>query len=223
MMKKRVLISWSSGKDSAWTLHLLQQRDDVEVVGLVTTVDEQSRQVAIHSTHESWLEKQAESIGLPLYRTYLPMRPAHDVYAQGIADLIGQTRHLEVSHWAMGDLFLSDIRKYREALFHQFGMPLLFPLWKLDTHQLACEMISQNLKTTIASVDTTQLDASFAGRKFDLEFLAELPSSVDPCGENGEFHTLVTDGPMFKQSIPLPDIHVDCDDRFAFYFNRAVD
>ena len=200
---KRVLISWSSGKDCAWSLHLLRQQPDIEVVGLLTTINAEFDRVAMHGTRRSILEAQAESVGLPLWQIPLPWPCSNEIYEQRMSQACGRAISEGITAIAFGDLFLQDIRSYREARLKPTGLEPLFPLWGIPTGELAQQMIAGGLHARVVCVDSRQLDSAFAGRDFDAEFLADLPSSVDPCGENGEFHTCVYDGPIFSYPIPL--------------------
>ena len=200
---KRVLISWSSGKDCAWSLHLLRQQPDIEVVGLLTTINAEFDRVAMHGTRRSILEAQAESVGLPLWQIPLPWPCSNEIYEQRMSQACGRAISEGITSIAFGDLFLQDIRSYREARLKPTGLEPLFPLWGIPTGELAQQMIAGGLHARVVCVDSRQLDSAFAGRDFDAEFLADLPSSVDPCGENGEFHTCVYDGPIFSYPIPL--------------------
>lgn len=199
----RTLLSWSSGKDSAWSLHILRQDPAVEVVGLVTTVNAAFDRVAMHGVRRSILQAQADAAGLPLFVIELPWPCSNDVYAQLMGEFVSQQVAADIEAMAFGDLFLEDIRAYRETQLAGSGLKPIFPLWRKPTAGLAREMIDGGLETYIATVDPRHLDASFAGRRFDAAFLADLPASVDPCGENGEFHTCVATGPMFSHALDL--------------------
>ncbi|WP_109484535.1 ATP-binding protein [Occallatibacter savannae] len=200
---KRVLLSWSSGKDCAWALHLLRQEPDIEVVGLLTTVNAQFDRVAMHGTRRAVLEAQAAAAGLPLWQIPLPWPCPNDIYEQQMSEACRRAVAEGVNSVAFGDLFLPDIRAYREAQLQPTGLTPLFLLWGIPTKELALQMISGGLRAKVVCVDSGQLDRGFAGREFDTEFLRALPAGVDPCGENGEFHSCVYDGPMFSRAIPL--------------------
>jgi uncharacterized protein (TIGR00290 family) len=200
---KRVLLSWSSGKDCAWALHLLRQQPDIEVVGLLTTINAQLDRVAMHGTRRSILEAQAASAGLPLWQIPLPWPCSNEVYDRRMSDACSRAVSEGVTAIAFGDLFLREIRAYREAQLKQTGLEPLFPLWEVPTDELARKMISGGLCAKVVCVDSRQLNPVFAGREYDLQFLADLPSEVDPCGEKGEFHSCVYEGPMFSRAIPL--------------------
>lgn len=213
---KRVLLSWSSGKDSAWTLHLLRQDPAIEVVGLLTTVNTTFDRVAMHGTRSSALEAQADAAGLPLWIVPLPWPCPNEVYEQRMAETCSRAVRERVDAVAFGDLFLADIRAYREKQLAPTGLEPLFPLWQIPTDQLACEMIAGGLRAKLTCIDPRQLPASFAGRDFDASLLADLPPAVDPCGERGEFHTCVYDGPMFRAPIRLESGEVVERDGFVF-------
>jgi uncharacterized protein (TIGR00290 family) len=200
---KRILISWSSGKDCAWALHLLRQQSDIEVVGLLTTVNAEFDRVAMHGTRQSVLRAQAAAAGLPLWQIPLPWPCSNEVYEQRMSDACARAVSEGIDAIAFGDLFLRDIRAYREAQMKATGLEPLFPIWEIPTAELALQMISGGLRAKVVCIDSRQLDPAFAGREFDAEFLADLPSTIDPCGENGEFHTCVYAGPMFSAPIPL--------------------
>jgi uncharacterized protein (TIGR00290 family) len=200
---KRILISWSSGKDCAWALHLLRQQSDIEVAGLLTTVNAEFDRVAMHGTRQSVLRAQAAAAGLPLWQIPLPWPCSNEVYEQRMSDACARAVSEGIDAIAFGDLFLRDIRAYREAQMKATGLEPLFPIWEIPTAELALQMISGGLRAKVVCVDSRQLDPAFAGREFDAEFLADLPSTIDPCGENGEFHTCVYAGPMFSAPIQL--------------------
>jgi len=199
----RVLLAWSSGKDSAWTLEVLRRDASVQVAGLLTTVDEESGRVAMHRVRDQLLEAQARAAGLPLQRVPLPWPCPNDEYERRMAAALVRARADGITHVAFGDLFLADIRAYREERLVGTGITPLFPLWGRATDALAREMIAGGLRATLTCVDPRQLDRRFAGRGFDAELLAQLPPGVDPCGERGEFHTFCHAGPMFAAPIPV--------------------
>ena len=200
-----LLLSWSGGKDAAWTLHTLRQRDDVEVVGLLTTVNAGYDRIAMHGIRRDLLHAQAACAGLPLIEALIEPRCDNERYEAALADALQRAR----ARWptldtlAFGDLFLADVRAWREASCARHGWRIATPLFGSDTTALAHEMIAGGLKARLCCVDTEQLDAEFSGRAFDDRLLAELPAGCDPCGENGEFHTLVTTGPMFDRSLDV--------------------
>lgn len=200
---KRVLLSWSSGKDSAWALHLLRQQVDVEVVGLMTTLNTKFQRVAMHGTRRSILEAQAAAAQVPVWIVPLPWPCSNEIYEQRMAEVCQRAIDEKVNAFAFGDLFLREIRAYRETQLKPTGLEPLFPLWDIPTDQLARAMIAGGLRATLICVDSRQLDGSFAGREFDASLLRDLPAEIDPCGERGEFHTCVYDGPMFAAPVRL--------------------
>ena len=188
---KRVLLSWSSGKDSAWALHLLRQRGDCEIVGLLTTLNSEFDRVAMHGTRRAVLEAQAAAAEVPLWIVPLPWPCSNEVYEDRMADVCKRAVAEGVHAVAFGDLFLADIRAYRENQLKNTGLEPLFPVWEIPTDSLAREMIDSGLRAKIVCVDTKQLPSSFAGRDYDRQLLEDLPAGIDPCGERGEFHTCV--------------------------------
>lgn len=207
----RVLLSWSSGKDSAWALHVLRQRMDVDVVGLLTTFNEAADRVAMHAVRRTLVEAQAEAIGLPLWPVLLPWPCTNADYEQRMADAWAKAEDAGITHVAFGDLFLEDVRAYREQQLAGTGLTSLFPIWHPPggTAALAQEMVAAGLEAILTCVDPAQLDPVFLGRTYNAAFLKDLPASVDPCGERGEFHTFCHAGPVFKQPIPVrPGEHV---------------
>ncbi|HUO30006.1 MAG TPA: hypothetical protein VMU80_12370 [Bryobacteraceae bacterium] len=213
---KRVALSWSSGKDSAWTLHLLRRDPAVEVVALVTTLNEAFDRVAMHAVRRELLEAQAESAGLPLWTVPLPWPCSNEQYEARMRGLCARAVGEGVEAMAFGDLFLADIRAYREKQLAGTGLEPLFPLWQIPTAQLARDMIAAGLRAKITCVDPKVLSREFAGRDFDAAFLADLPPAVDPCGENGEFHSFVYEGPMFSKPIQLLTGEIVERDGFVF-------
>ena len=202
-MRKKTLLSWSSGKDSAWALHVLRQQPELRIAGLVTTANQLYQRIAIHAVRLELLERQAEAVGLPLQIINLPYPCSNAEYETAMEKFVEEARQDGVEGMAFGDLFLQDIREYREARLAGTGITPLFPLWKMPTDLLAREMISSRMRATISCVDPKQLPASFAGREFDEDLLAALPEEVDPCGERGEFHTFAFDGPMFSKPVDI--------------------
>ena len=203
-----VLVSWSSGKDSAWTLHMLrQQPEEYEVRGVFTTVTSTFDRVSLHSTPGWILRAQAERLGLPLYEIPIPYPCPNEAYEEAMSLFLDRMRALpegeSARHLAFGDLFLEDIREYREEKLRGTGFTPIFPIWGEDTRDLAIRMTGSGLRAVVTAVNTSALGSEFAGRWFDRQFLADLPSGVDPLGENGEFHTCVVDGPMFSMPIEV--------------------
>ena len=201
----RTLLSWSGGKDAAWALHVSRQSEEVEVVGLVTTITEGYERIAMQGIRVDVLHAQARATGLPVIEARMPQRASNALYEATFASALerARARWPGLTHIAFGDLFLADIRAYREALCARLGWTPLFPLFGSDTATLARDMIDGGLRAHVCCVDTQQLDACFSGRAFDAALLADLPASTDPCGENGEFHTCVSAGPMFDAPLPL--------------------
>jgi uncharacterized protein (TIGR00290 family) len=212
---KRTLLSWSSGKDSAWALHLLRQQG-VEIAGLLTTFNEVANRVAMHAVRHALVEAQAAAAGLPLRAVPLPWPCSNQQYESLMAEACRAAVADGIGAIAFGDLFLRDVREYRERSLAGSGLEPLFPLWEMPTRDLAHEMIRSGLRAKITCVDKKILDASFAGREFDLALLADLPPHVDPCGENGEFHSFVYDGPMFRHPIPVTVGELRDADGFVF-------
>jgi uncharacterized protein (TIGR00290 family) len=200
---KRVLLSWSSGKDSAWALHLLRRQPGIELVGLLTTLNTEFQRVAMHGTRRAVLEAQAEAAQLPLWVVPLPWPCSNAIYEQLMREACDRAIREQVDAIAFGDLFLPDIRAYRETQLKPTGLEPLFPLWEIPTDSLAREMIAGGLRAKLVCVDKKQLPGSFAGRDFDAALLNDLPPEIDPCGERGEFHTCVNDGPMFAVPVNL--------------------
>ncbi len=214
--RRRVLLSWSSGKDSAWTLHVLQQDPDVEVVGLLTTVTEAFDRVAMHGVRRDLLEAQAAAAKLPLWAVPIPYPCPNEIYEARMADAMARARREGVTAIAFGDLFLEDVRRYREERLRPLGVEPLFPLWGEPTPRLARAMLDAGLRAIVTCVDPRQAPASLAGRPWDATLLASLPASADPCGERGEFHTFVWDGPMFVAPVPVAVGEVVERDGFVF-------
>lgn len=195
-------MAWSSGKDSAYALHAVRQAGALDVVGLLTTVTDAYARVSMHGVRETILSAQAARVGLPLTTVRIPAPCPNEIYERAMAAALGDARARGVSHVVFGDLFLADLRAWRIARLAEVGMTAEFPLWRRDTAALAREMIAAGMEARIACLDPRRLDRSFAGRSFDDALLDALPPDVDPCGENGEFHTVVTAGPMFAAPIP---------------------
>ena len=213
------LLSWSGGKDAAWALHALRERGEFEVVGLLTTITSGYERISMQGIRVDVLHAQARAAGLPVIEARIPQRADNDTYVASFAEALqrAQARWPGLAHIAYGDLFLDDIKAWREALCAELGWTPLFPLFGSDTAQLARTMLAGGLRTDLCCVDTTQLDVGFAGHAFDAALLDTLPAGVDPCGENGEFHTCVSAGPMFTAGINLERGEtVLRDDRFAY-------
>lgn len=198
----KTLLAWSSGKDSAWTLHVLR-RQGIEVSALLTTLNEAAGRVAMHGVRRTVLEAQADAAGIPLWQVPLPWPCTNDDYEARMAEACRRAVAQGFDTIAFGDLFLQDIRAYRERQLAGSGLTPIFPLWQIPTGQLARDMIAAGLRARLSCVDSRQLEAAFAGREFDEKLLTDLPGGVDPCGENGEFHTCVYDGPVFRAPIAI--------------------
>lgn len=213
---KRVLLSWSSGKDSAWMLHRLRQTPDVEIAGLLTTFNAEFDRVAMHAVRRTLVEAQARAASLPLRAIPLPWPCSNCDYERIMAEVCRSARDQGIGAVAFGDLFLADIRAYRERQLEGTGIEPIFPLWQIPTPALAREMIAGGLRARLTCVDPRALPRDFAGRDFDLDFLNSLPAAVDPCGENGEFHSFAYAGPMFEQPIPVATGEIVDRDGFVF-------
>lgn len=211
----RILLSWSSGKDSAWTLHALREQG-ADVVGLLTTVNIVHERVAMHSTRQAILESQAQAAGIPLHIIELPWPCSNEIYEQRMRGAVRAAIDNSVTHVAFGDLFLEDIRAYRCRQLQGLGLEPLFPIWGEPTGPLARRMVDAGVEAYITCVDPRKLPAAFAGRRFDHALLDELPEGVDPCGENGEFHTCVLSGPMFSRRIAADRGEIVERDGFVF-------
>lgn len=203
MAKPRAWICWSSGKDSAWALHVARQQSEVDVVGLLTTVTEPYERVSMHAVRDEVLAAQAEATGLPLHRVLIPAPCPNEVYAEKMREAIAEAKRQDITHMIFGDLYLEDVRQYREEQLASTGMTPLFPLWGRPTDALAREMIAGGLVAYVTSLDPRKMPRELAGARFDADLLARLPAGVDPCAENGEFHTCVVAGPMFRHPIAV--------------------
>jgi uncharacterized protein (TIGR00290 family) len=212
----KAYISWSSGKDSAFALHEARRCGLADIVGALTTVSEAYGRVAMHGVRDSLLERQAAALDLPLLRIMLPNPCSNEIYEQRMAAACGRLQEQGVRHIVFGDLFLEDIRAYREKQLAAAGMSGIFPLWRRDTSALARDMIASGLIAHLVCIDPRRLARGFAGRRYDASLLADLPADVDPCGENGEFHTVVSAGPMF--SAPISVTVGDVVERDGFVF-----
>jgi uncharacterized protein (TIGR00290 family) len=199
----KVLMSWSSGKDSAWALHLLNRAHPGAVAALLTTINEAVNRVAMHAVRHDVLQAQAAAAGLPLRTVLIPHPCPNEIYEQQMRVAVEAAVADGFTHVAFGDLFLEDVRRYREERLAGTGLQPLFPVWGIPTHALAEQMIDGGLRARVSCVDTRRLDPGFAGREFDRELLRDFPPGIDPCGENGEFHTCVHAGPMFRYPLSL--------------------
>jgi uncharacterized protein (TIGR00290 family) len=200
-MKPKAIFNWSSGKDSALALYKTLKEDQFEVISLLTSINKEYQRISMHGVHVSLLEKQAESLGLPLLKMELPKEPSMEEYREIMSKMMNNIQSQGVTHSIFGDIFLEDLRKYREDQLQSIGMKGVFPLWKINTTNLIHEFLELGFKTIVTCVNETYLDKSFAGRIIDKDFIKDLPENVDPCGENGEFHTFTFDGPIFKNPI----------------------
>jgi uncharacterized protein (TIGR00290 family) len=213
---KPILLSWSSGKDSAWALHLLRKNADYEVTGLLTTFNQAADRVAMHAVRRNLVEAQASAAGLPLWAVPLPWPCSNDQYESIMAATCAKAVAEGIEGVAFGDLFLEDVRAYRERQLEGTGLAPIFPVWGLPTRALAEEMIASGLRARLTCVDTEKLDSAFVGHEFDLELLSAFPPEIDPCGERGEFHSFVYAGPMLKTPIPISLGETLIRERFAF-------
>jgi uncharacterized protein (TIGR00290 family) len=221
-MRPKALLSWSSGKDSAWTLHVLRQKGEVDVVALLTTINEVYDRVAMHGVRTELLRLQAQASGLALWPVPIPSPCSNAEYEVAMSAALERARAAGITVAAFGDLFLEDIRRYREERLSGTGLRPVFPIWGIPTDALAREMIAGGLRARLTCVDPKKLGPSFAGREFDAALLGDLPGSVDPCGERGEFHTFAYDGPMFQRPVPLRGGEVVERDGFVFADLLAV-
>ena len=218
--KDRAWLSWSSGKDAAWTLHECRRRGNVQITGLLTVITETFHRVSMHAVREDVLDAQAEAVGVPLHKAYIPFPCSNEQYEAVMAQVVQDAKDSGVTAFAFGDLFLEDVRKYREEKLAGTGMKPIFPLWGSDTKALAKEMIEGGLKACITCLDPKKMPKEFAGRVVDEEFLRSIPAGVDPCGENGEFHTFAFAGPMFSR--PLDIVIGETVERDGFVFTDVL-
>jgi len=214
---KRVLLSWSSGKDSALTLEYLRRDPEVELAGLITSFNTDADRVAMHAVRRELVQAQAEAVGLPLLEVELVPPGTNDTYIRAMATALIQAKYdLRVSHLAFGDLFLEDVRAFREKQLQPLQLEPLFPVWGQDTTSFADEIVAAGIEAVVTCIDTSKLDASLAGAAYDSDFLAALPDGADPCGENGEFHTFVHSAPSFNA--PLAVTKGECIERDGFAY-----
>jgi len=203
MMKKKTLLSWSSGKDSAWALHVLRQQHDIEVVGLFCTFNKKFERGAMHAVRNELICQQAESIGLPLQLIPIPDPCSDSEYRVIMKNFIEQAKAQGIDCIAFGDLFLEEVRTYRETSLAETGITPLFPLWGIPSNELSKKMVNSGLRAIITCIDPKFLPADFAGHEYDNAFLEQIPDAIDPCGEKGEFHSFAYDGPMFKDKVNI--------------------
>jgi uncharacterized protein (TIGR00290 family) len=220
-VKRRALVSWSSGKDGAWALHQLRSASDVDVIGLLTTVGAESDRVPMHAVPTELVRAQAAAAGLPLLEVPIPEPCSNADYEAAMRNALDRARSDGVDAIAFGDLFLEDIRAYRESRLAGSGITPLFPLWRRPTAALAHEMLAAGVRAIVTSVDLSKLDRELCGRSWDARFVAELPAGVDPCGEHGEFHTFVWDGPMLTRPLSVTAGEVRAAGGFAHLELRA--
>jgi uncharacterized protein (TIGR00290 family) len=214
--RPKAWLAWSSGKDSAWALHTVRREGEFDVVALLTTVNRTHERVAMHAVRESLLEIQAKAAGLPLVKVLIPSPCTNEVYEEAMSQAMTQAKAERIHHVIFGDLFLEDIRAYREKQLARCDMIPIFPLWGKETRQLAEDMVAGGLSAFLTCVDPRRLDRTFAGRRFDNNLLAALPGNVDPCGENGEFHTFANAGPMFDAEVTVTVGEIVERDGFVF-------
>jgi uncharacterized protein (TIGR00290 family) len=200
-MKPKAIFNWSSGKDSALALYTILKEDQFEVTSLLTSINQEVQRISMHGVHVSLLEKQAESLGFPLLKMEIPAEPSMQDYTEIMTRTMNKIQSQGVTHSVFGDIFLEDLRQYREEQLQSIGMKAIFPLWKRNTADLIHKFLDLGFKTIVTCVNETYLDKSFAGRIIDKNFIKDLPENVDPCGENGEFHTFTFDGPIFKNPV----------------------
>lgn len=201
-MKEKVIFSWSGGKDSALALYELIQRADYEITALLTTINQDYDRTSMHGVRRILLEQQAQSLGFALERVLISKDSSNEEYERKMREVLEKYQNAGVCSVAFGDIFLEDLRKYRQEKLSKIGMKAIFPIWKFNTTDLANTFINSGFKAVITCVDSNVLGKIFVGRTFDEQFLSELPCGVDPCGENGEFHSFVYDGPIFRDGIP---------------------
>ncbi|AZB23774.1 diphthine--ammonia ligase [Chryseobacterium bernardetii] len=230
-MKPKALFNWSSGKDSALALYKILQDDEYEVKTLLTSINKEFQRISMHGVHVLLLERQASHLGIPLTKMELPKEPSMEEYQRIMNTTMNEIQAQGITHSIFGDIFLEDLRQYREKQLNTIGIQAVFPLWKQNTSDLIREFLKLGFKTIVTCVNGMYLDKSFAGRVIDQQFLDDLPKNVDPCGENGEFHTFTFDGPIFKNPVqfeigetvkktyPKPKSNPeDRDEEYVFWF-----
>ena len=215
-MTEKILLSWSGGKDSMMALYEISRDPAYKVSALLTTVTEDYDRISMHGVRRALLEDQARALGLPLKQVYIPKQATNEIYESRMRAMLEQVIKEGIHSVAFGDIFLEDLRKYREGNLALVGMTAIFPLWKRDSAELARTFVELGFKAVVVCVDSKALDPAFAGRVIDQEFLAQLPPGVDPCGENGEFHSFVYDGPLFTQAVSCKVGEVVARDSFYF-------
>ncbi|MFA5763892.1 MAG: diphthine--ammonia ligase [archaeon] len=202
-MSKKIILSWSGGKDSALALYALQKDPNYEIISLLTTVTEEYERISMHGVRIELLEKQAKEIGLPLKKVFIPKNSNNKIYEERMGQALREFKLNGVIGVAFGDLFLEDLRKYREDKLAQIGLEAIFPIWTKDTKKLSKYFTQNKFKAILTCVDENHLSENFVGRYYDLKLLADLPKQIDPCGENGEFHSFVFEGPIFKNPLNI--------------------
>lgn len=202
-MKEKIIFNWSGGKDSALCLYKILQQNQYDILCLLTSVSEPYQRVSMHGVRIDVLEAQTKSIGLPLHKMFIPEMPSMEVYEKVMISTLESLIEKSATASVFGDIFLEDLRKYREDQLSKIGLKGIFPLWKIDTNKLVREFIDSGFKAITTCVNDSYLDKSFVGRIIDDDFIKDLPANVDPCGENGEFHSFVFDGPIFKMPVPF--------------------
>jgi uncharacterized protein (TIGR00290 family) len=215
-MKTKTLLSWSSGKDSAWALHILRQQQNIELAGLFSTVNREFERVAMHAVRNELVHQQARSLGLPIQFIEIPYPCSDTEYAAIMQGFLTQAKEQGIEQIAFGDLFLEDVRQYREQNLAGTGITPIFPLWGIPTDELSREMVKSGLRAKVTCIDPKKLPEELSGRDYDELFLQALPDSADPCGENGEFHSFVYDGPMFQERIDIQTGKTVTRDGFVF-------
>lgn len=200
-MAEKMLLSWSGGKDSALALYEIKKRQDVEILSLITTITEDYDRISMHGVRRVLLESQAESLGIPLYSIFISKNTSDEAYGNKMKEMLIHFSKLGVTAVAFGDIFLEDLRRFREDQLSKVGMKGIFPLWNRNTAELAEEFMNLGFRAIVTSTDSKMLDRKFVGREINREFFAEIPQGVDPCGENGEFHSFVFSGPLFKSRV----------------------
>jgi uncharacterized protein (TIGR00290 family) len=213
---KRMLLSWSSGKDSAWSLHLLRQQNEHQVVGLLTTFNQAANRVAMHAVRRTLVEAQAKAAGIPLWGVDLPQPCSNADYECIMRKACKTAVEAGIEYIAFGDLFLNDIRAYREKQLENSGLQPIFPVWGMPTRELACSMIQSGVRAKLTCIDPKLLAPEFVGREFNEQLLSDLPPEIDPCGENGEFHTFVYAGPMLGRNLSVEVGEIVSRDGFVF-------
>ncbi len=216
-MRDKVILSWSGGKDAALALHELRQSKRYVVSALLTTVTEEYDRISMHGVRRVLLERQAQSVGLPLEKVLISKDTSDEEYGLKMLEVLDRCSAVGISSVAFGDIFLDDVRNYREDNLSKIGMDAVFPLWQRDTGELAQRFIDLGFEAVVTCVDSDSLDGAFAGRAFDARFLSELPPDIDPCGENGEFHTFVYAGPLFRSRIPVEKGEIVLRDERFYY------